>query len=62
MANEDGSVTLKTTGKLAVTPKSGGGTDSVKPVAYKGTSAGGAGPFIVKKKGQGPVARSATDH
>jgi hypothetical protein len=60
--NQDGTVTLKTAGKLAVTPKSSGGTVSVKPVAYKGASAGGAGPYTTKQAGRVAVARSATAH
>lgn len=60
--NADGTVTLKTTGKLAVTPKSNNGTAQVKLVTYKGASAGGAGPYVRKQPGRVPADRSATAH
>lgn len=53
--NSDGSVTLKTTGKIAQTPASGAGTGKVTPVAAK-TSA--PGPKVVRVVGRGPVSRS----
>ena len=58
--NQDGTVTLKTTGKLAVTPKSAGGTVSVKPSAYKGSP--GTGPYVTKQPGRVTSARSAGAH
>lgn len=53
--NEDGTVTVKTPGKVASTP-SGSGTGQVKPVAAKGHK---PGPRVVPQKGRGPVPRSA---
>lgn len=60
--NTDGTVTLKTTGKLAVTPRSNNGTQLVKNPAYKGASAGGAGPFVRKQPGRVATPRSAAAH
>lgn len=53
-ANSDGSVTLKTTGKVAATP-AGSGTGQVMPVAAKKST---PGPMVVKTPGRGPVPRT----
>lgn len=45
--NKDGSVTLKTTGKLASTPKKGSGVGRKAPLAQ---SSGGDGPKVRKDK------------
>ena len=48
--NRDGSVTLKTTGKLASTPKSGSGAGRKAPLAE---AAGAVGPKVTKQPGRG---------
>jgi hypothetical protein len=50
-ANTDGSVTIKTTGKVAATPV-GSGTGKVTPVAAKRSA---PGPKVVRVPGRGPV-------
>lgn len=57
--NADGTVVVKTTGKVASTPKVGTGTGIVKTSAAKGSA---AGPKVVPVKGRGPVGRSALAH
>lgn len=53
--NADGTVTTKTTGKVASTP-SGSGTGIVRPVAAKSST---RGTMVVKTPGRGAVGRSA---
>lgn len=55
MKNADGSVTIKTTGKVAQNPSSGSGTGQVLPVAAKRSA---VGPKVVRIKGRGPVAKT----
>jgi hypothetical protein len=54
--NLDGSVTVKTTGKVAQNPSSGTGTGVVKSSAAKTNNV--AGPKVVKTTGRGPVPRT----
>lgn len=53
--NLDGTVTVKTTGKVAQNPKSGTGTGQVKSTAAKSSV---PGPKVVRKPGRGPVPRT----
>ena len=54
--NADGTVTVKTPGKVAQTPKSGTGTGQVKPPAAKSSV---AGPKVVPTKGRTVVPKNA---
>lgn len=54
--NADGTVTVKTPGKVAQTPSSGSGTGQVKPVAAKSSK---AGPKVVPTKGRGAGSKTA---
>lgn len=53
--NADGTVVIKTPGKLATTP-SGSGTGQVKPPAAKSSASGSK---VIPVAGRGPVARNA---
>lgn len=53
--NADGTVTTKTTGKVAQSP-SGSGTGKVTPVAAKSST---AAPYVSKQPGRTAVGRSA---
>lgn len=55
--NADGTVTVKTPGKVAQTP-SGSGTGKVTPVAAKGNPR--PAPKVVPVAGRGPVAKTST--
>lgn len=57
--NSDGTVVVKTPGKLAAVPKTSGDTGITKPTTARSTA---SGPKIVPTKGRGPVARSAQAH
>jgi hypothetical protein len=52
--NADGTVVIRTPGKIAQTP-SGSGTGQVKPPAAKSSE---SGPKVVPTPGRGPVART----
>lgn len=56
--NPDGSVTIKTPGKVAQTP-SGSGTGQVQPAAAKSSV---AAPKVVPVKGRGPVPRTTASN
>lgn len=53
--NADGTVVIRTPGKVATTP-SGSGTGQVKPPAAKSSV---SAPRVVPTPGRGPVARNA---
>lgn len=56
--NDDGSVTLKTTGKVAITPKVGDGTGRTLPLQHKTAPVKHTGPRVVAD-GRAPVKRSS---
>jgi len=63
--NSDGSVTIKTPGKVAQ-PAKGGGTGKVTPAAATGVpsgtpSSGGASSLVVPVKGKGPTSKTQGD-